>query len=496
VPAQQASPIVGPEAIVAEPDAAELDCRSAGTCDVALDSPRGRWVLAAGTLGSMLVMLDGTVVNVALPRIGSHLHSDFAGMQWVLTGYLLTLASFILLGGVLGDRAGRRRVFVVGVVWFAASSALCGVAPDIGVLVAARVLQGMGGALLTPSSLAIIQTVFRREDRARAIGAWSGLTGIAGALGPFLGGWIVGSFSWRWIFLINLPLAAAVVALTLRHVPQLLPTDQPGSLRALVAHLDPLGALLGVVGLAGTTYGLIRQSWAFGLTGAVVFALFVLWERGTREPVLPLGIFRSSQFSAVNLVTLGLYGALNILMFVLVLALQNGLGYSPLTAGAATVPITVLMLAGSARAGDLAQRIGPRWPMTAGTLLVAGGMWMLVRLEPGQSWLAGVLPAMLVVGLGLTLTVAPLTATAMATVAPDHVGIGSGVNNAVARGAGLVAIAVVPLIGGFDPNRPVTKAALIAGMHRCMLASAVVCAIFAVFAAVTIRSDALISSPA
>lgn len=491
MPDHHPSPIAAPAPVVREPDAAELDCREGGRCEIALDSAHGRWVLAAGTLGSMLVMLDGTVVNVALPSIGAQLHADFAGLQWVLTGYMLTLASFILVGGALGDHLGRRRVFLTGVVWFAGASAICGAAPTIPVLVIARVFQGLGGALLTPSSLAIIQTVFRRQDRARAIGAWSGLTGIAGAVGPFFGGWIV-SFSWRWIFLINLPLAAAVVTLTFRHVPQLKERPSGPQAASLLATLDPAGALLGVAGLAGVTLGLIRQSWAIGLVGAAVLLVFLWHEARSDEPMLPLGIFRSSQFTAINAVTLGLYAALSILMFVLVLVLQESLGYSPLEAGAATVPITLLMLAGSARAGALAERIGPRWPMVCGTAIVGLGLLLLVRVAPGRSWFDAVLPGVVVVGAGLTLTVAPLTATAMASVPAEHVGIGSGVNNAVSRGAGLLAIAVVPLIGGFDPNHAVAGDVLLVGFHRVMVVAALACATCTVLAAATIRSDALV----
>ncbi|MEO9223671.1 MAG: MFS transporter [Acidimicrobiales bacterium] len=463
--------------------------------EFALTSDTGKWILASTILGSMLVMLDGSIVNVALPSIGQHLHADFAGLQWVLTGYLLTLASFILVGGSLGDHLGRRRVFLIGVVWFAAASALCGLAPNIAVLTIGRVVQGIGGALLTPASLAILQTVIRPEDRARAIGAWSGLTGIGAAIGPFLGGWLVQSYSWRWIFLVNVPLATVVVAVTLRWVPQVKGRDAAAQGMSRIASLDPPGVGLCVTALAVATFGLIRQSVPIAVVGAALLGFFLWRELRAPEPMLPLSIFRSRQFTAVNVVTLGLYAALNMLLFVLVLVLQDSLGYSPLEAGAATVPITVLMLLGSARAGALAQRIGPRWPMALGCALVGVGLLLLVRVEPGRSWQGAVLPGVFVIGLGLTLTVAPLTATAMASVAGAHAGVASGVNNAVSRGAGLFAVAVVPLIGGFDPHRALAAATLLRGFHRVMAAAALMSVLCAVASALLIRSDALRAEP-
>lgn len=456
---------------------------------LALRSASGRWLLVACVLGSAMVMLDGTVVNVALPRLGADLRTDLAGLEWVLSGYLLTLASFILLGGALGDRLGRRRIFLIGVVWFALGSLLCGVSPNVGVLVVARLLQGIGGALLTPASLAIIQTSLRPTDRGPAIGAWAGFTGLAGAVGPFLGGWVVQA-SWRWIFLLNLPLAVAVVVLTAAHVP-----DDHHAARADQGTLDVPGALLGALALGGLSYGLIEQSWLVGVAGGVVGAAFLITESKHTAPMLPLGIFRNSQFSAVNAVTFGLYGSLSMLMFMLTVTLQGALGYSPLLAGAATVPVTVLMLAGSARAGALAQRIGPRFPMAVGTAVVAVALVLFTRVAPGHSYLSGVLPGVIVFGLGLTLTVAPLTATAMASVTGDHAGVASGVNNAVSRTAGLIAIALVPLMAGIDPQASVSNAALVDGFHRLMWIGAAVVAGCAALAWLTIRSDALAQAP-
>ena len=361
----------------------------------------GRWVLIGTVLGSGIASLDATVVNVALPRLGDDLDADFAGLQWVINGYTLTLAALILVGGALGDRFGRRRIFGIGVVWFALASLLCGLAPDITTLVIARMLQGVGGALLTPGSLAIIQASFHPDDRARAIGAWSGLGGVTTAIGPFVGGYLVDVASWRWIFLLNLPLSALVLWVTARHVPE---SRSPAS----GERLDWPGALLGAIGLAGTTWGLIERSWPIGVAGLLVLIVFVAVEARQRAAMLPLAIFRSRQFSATNLTTLFVYAGLAMVFFMLGLVLQLALGYSPVEAGAATFPITAIMLAFSSSAGALAQRIGPRWPMTIGPLAIACGLLLMIRIEPGRSYAAAVLPGVLVFACGLALTVAPL----------------------------------------------------------------------------------------
>ena len=330
-------------------------------------------MLLATVLGSSMAVLDSTVVNVALPTIGRHLGASLAGLQWTVTAYTLTLAALILLGGSLGDRLGRRRVFLVGVVWFALASALCGLAPTIGVLIGARVLQGIGGALLTPGSLAIIQSTFAPDDRPRAVGAWSGLGGVASAIGPVLGGWLVQVAGWRWVFLLNLPLAIAVIAVTVRHVPETRDTSVRGG-------FDVAGAVLTALALAGITYALIevpeKQDKAAvavaGLLGVAAGVAFVLVERRrTRAPdkvtpMLPLDVFASRQFSVINVITFLVYGAFGGLLFLLVLQLQVVAGFSPLKAGSALLPVTLLMLALSARSGALAQRIGPRWPITIG----------------------------------------------------------------------------------------------------------------------------------
>ena len=422
----------------------------------------GRWVLLATVLGSGMAFIDGTVVNIALPRIGQDLGSGAAGLQWVVNGYTLTLASFILLGGSLGDRFGRRRVYLVGVAWFAIASLLCGVAPSIGLLVAARALQGVGGALLAPGALAILQTSFVDGDRMRAIGAWSGLAGVAGAVGPFLGGWIVQVSSWRLVFLINVPIAIAVLLVARRHVPESTNPD--------AAHrLDISGALLGAAGLAGVTYGLTAWSGGGSSAAVVVLALvvgglaligFVVNEARSSHPMVPLSICAARTFTAVNVVTFAVYAALAGVFFFVVINLQVVSGFAPLPAGVALLPVTALMLLLSARAGALSTRIGPRLPMTIGPLLCACALVLLSRIGVGASYLGDVLPAVVVLGLGLSLTVAPLTATALAAAQDRFAGVASGVNNAVARTAGLLAVAVLPLVSGVGSSLtdPVTLA--------------------------------------
>ncbi|MGI8692584.1 MAG: MFS transporter [Geodermatophilaceae bacterium] len=418
---------------------------------VRLSSPQGRWLLLATVLGSGLAMLDATVVNVALGRIGTEFDAGFAGLQWTLNGYALTLASFILLGGSLGDRLGRRRIFIVGTVWFAAASLLCGIAPNVEMLVAARALQGVGGALLTPGSLAIISASLHPDDRSRAIGAWSGLGGIAAAIGPFVGGYLIDVWSWRLVFLINLPLAALVVVVALKYVPETV--DAQAS-----PQLDIPGAVLGAAGLAGLTYALIAAGdvgWstatvASGVVGIACLVAFVVVERRSKHPLVPLDLFASTQFTAANVVTFAVYGAMGGLFFLLVLDLQVVAGFSPLVAGSALLPLTVLMLLLSARAGALAQRIGPQLLMTVGPLICAAGVLLMLRIGPDASYLLDVLPAVTVFGLGLSATVAPLTATVLASAEDRHAGVASGVNNAVARAAGLLAVAVLPAVAGLS----------------------------------------------
>jgi EmrB/QacA subfamily drug resistance transporter len=464
--------------------------------EVAFGSRAGRWVLAVAVLGSGLAFLDGTVVNVALPEIGRDLDASTSDLQWILNGYLLTLASLILLGGSLGDRHGRRRIFVFGVGLFTVASLLCAIAPTAEMLIGARLLQGIGGALLTPGSLAMIESSFRSGDRARAIGAWSGLGGVATALGPLLGGYLVDAVSWRAIFLINLPLGVFVTAMAARHVPE---TRDPTA----TGRLDVGGAALVGLGLAGTTYALIEAPdkgaspliLLAGIGGMAALVAFLLVERRSSNPMMPLSIFSSRQFSAANIVTFVVYAALGGVFFLLVAFLQISLGYSPIAAGAASLPVTVLMLLLSARSGALAQRIGARIPLTVGPLVIAVGLLLMTRIDPGDSYVSSVLPAVIVFGLGLTLVVAPVTATVLAAADSRHSGIASGINNAVARVAGLLAVAVLPLVAGLTGDSFYDPAQMADGFRVAMVACAGLSVVGGILAWLTISSDVLEAEP-
>ena len=462
------------------------------TDGVAFQSGAGRWLLAVSVLGSGMAFLDGTVVNVALPDIGRDFDASTSSLQWILNGYLLTLASLILLGGSLGDRYGRRRVFSIGVGLFTGASALCAAAPSAEMLIAARLLQGIGGALLTPGSLALIEASFRPGDRARAIGAWSGLGGVAAAIGPLLGGYLIGAISWRAIFLINLPLGAFVIWAAARHVPE---SHDPGA----GGRLDLTGSALTALGLAGTTYALIEAPeqgvsaavLVAGVGGLAALVAFLLHERRTADPMLPLEIFSSRQFSAANAVTFVVYAALSGVFFLLVAFLQISMGYTPIEAGSASLPVTGLMLAFSASSGALAQRIGPRLPLTVGPLVIAVGLVLMSMIEPGDSYVTGILPSVIVFGAGLTLVVAPVTATVLAAADANHSGIASGVNNAVARVAGLLAVAVLPVIAGLTGDSFYDPAAMTDGFQMGMLACAALSALGGVLAWLTIEPGVL-----
>ncbi|MBX9364383.1 MFS transporter [Streptomyces sp. WAC04114] len=454
--------------------------------DVRLASPQGKWILLTTVLGSSMAMLDSTVVNVALPRIGRDLDANLSALQWTVNAYMVTLAGLILLGGALGDRYGRRKVFVVGVVWFALASLLCGIAPNAGVLIAARALQGVGGALLTPGSLALIQASFHPDDRGRAVGLWSGFGGIGAAVGPFVGGWLVDGPGWRWVFLLNVPLALVCVPVALRHVPE----SGDGSAHG---RFDVLGAVLGALALALVTYALIEAgegglvvvvSAVAGLAAAVAF---VVVERRRPDPMMPLDIFASRQFTAVNLVTLCVYAAFGGFFFLAALQLQVVVGYSALAAGTALLPTTVLMLLLSARSGELADRIGPRIPLTVGPLLCAAGMLMMLRVGPGASYVVDVLPALVVLGLGLVTLVAPLTATVLGSVSVVRAGLASGINNAAARAAGLLAVAALPLLAGMGEEAYREPAAFDTAFDKAMGWCAGALVVGAVIAAAVVR---------
>jgi EmrB/QacA subfamily drug resistance transporter len=396
----------------------------------------------------------------------------------------------LLLGGALGDVHGRRKLFMIGTVWFALASLACGFAPDAGFLIAARALQGVGAALLTPGSLAILQASFAPDDRSRAIGAWSGLGGVATAIGPFLGGWLIGAVSWRLVFFINLPIAAAVVAIAARHVPE---SRAPGPRQPL----DVPGAITISLALAGLTYGLIAASadgWASPavltslLAGVALFAAFCAIEARGAHPMLPLTIFRTRQFSAANAVTFVVYGALGGALFLVPVVLQEVSGYSPLEAGMALLPLTAIMLALSARSAALSARIGPRLQMTAGPLVIAAGMALFARVHGNGDYLTEVLPAVLVLGLGLATIVAPLTATALSAASAEHSGIASAVNNDVARTASLIAVAVLPALAGITGDAYLHPAALTRGFHTAVLIGAAAAAVGGILAAATIRN--------
>ncbi|MEU4405983.1 MFS transporter [Streptosporangium sp. NPDC023963] len=449
-------------------------------------SAKGRWVLLTTVLGSGMAMLDGTVVNVALPSLGADLGADMAGLQWTVNAYTLTLAGLILLGGSLGDRYGRRKIFLVGVVWFAVASALCGLAPNVETLIAARALQGIGGALLTPGSLAIIQASFDRGDRPRAIGAWSGLGGVAAAIGPLLGGWLVETAGWRWVFLINLPLAALVVAVAVRHVPESRNASAGG-------RFDVLGAVLAALALAGITYGLIDLEIVPVAAGVLLGTAFVWLEiRRSPEALVPVEVFSSRVFTAVNVVTFIMYAAMGVVFFLLVVQLQVSAGFSPVVAGTSMIPVTILMLLLSSRAGELAKRLGPRLPMTGGILLCAGALLLMSRIGPGSSYVVDVLLPATLFGLGLSAAVAPLTATVLATAAERHAGVASGVNNAVARTGGLLAVAAIPPLAGLTGDAFDSPEIFTAGFHTTMLISAAMLGVAALITFLTIRENVLI----
>jgi len=463
---------------------------AAGT--VRVGTPAGRWVILATVLGSGMAFLDGTVVNVALPAIGRDFGGGLAGLQWTLDAYLLTLGSLLLLGGALGDRYGRRRVFVTGLVAFSAASALCGLAPSLGGLIAARAVQGVGGALLVPGSLALLSASFRPDDRGRAVGAWSGLAGVASAVGPFLGGWLVDAVSWRLVFLINLPLAAVTVWIVVNHVP-----ESRDASAVTGGKLDVAGAAAATVGLAGVVFALIEGSGG-GMSARVVvaavvgvagLAVFPVIERRHPEPLVPLELFRSRQFSGANATTFAVYGAFAGALFLFVVLLQQGLGYSALEAGASMLPVTMILVLLSSRTGRLAQRIGPRLPMTFGPMVAGIGLVLMSTAQAGVTYATGVLPGVVVFGLGLSFTVAPLTAAVMASVEDRHLGAGSGVNNAVARVAGLLSVALLPALAGLSGVDP-ADSAFVTGAQGALRIAAGLCAAGGLVAFVSIRTSA------
>jgi EmrB/QacA subfamily drug resistance transporter len=406
---------------------------------------RKRLILAAAILGTTVVTVDSTVVNVALPAIERDLGGGLAGQQWTSNAYLVTLASLLLIGGSLGDIFGERRVFATGVVLFGATSAVCAIAPTIGVLVAGRALQGVAGALLSPAALAVIVSAFPPDERGAAVGSWTAWAGIGTVLGPLIGGQLVDSASWRWIFVINLPILVVTFVMILRVVPE-------GRRSEARAKVDVRGALLCALGLAGVSFGLIEQPLrGFGdpmvlgtlVGGVVLFAGFIAWERRAPAPMLPLDLFKRRNFAIGNIETFAMYAGLGLLFFFLILFLQQVAGFNAIEAGTATLPVTIVMFLLSKRVGALADRLGPRLFMGIGPIVAALGLLLFIRLDADVNYLTDLLPGLLLFSIGLSMTVAPLTATVLADADENNAGIASAVNNAVARTAGLLAIAAV-----------------------------------------------------
>ena len=436
-----------------------------------------RTALIASILGSGIVFLDGTIVNVALPAIRSELSGTLADQQWVVEAYLLTLGSLLLVGGSLGDLYGRRRVFSIGLIGFGACSLLCALAPSTGFLIFARGAQGIAGALLVPSTLALIMDTFAEDERAAAIGTWTAWTGVATVIGPLGGGALIQFASWRWIFAINL----IPVAITLFLLTRLEPDHRtPG-------HVDVVGAILCAIGLGGPVFALIEQpQYGWGdprvfiplVGGILLFVSFLLWERHDPEPMMPLGLFKIRNFAVGNLTTLTMYAGLGVATFFLILFVQQVGGYSPIEAGLSLLPVTIMMFLLSRRFGALADRIGPHVFMAAGPIVAGLGLILLVRTNANADYLTQILPGVLVFGLGLSATVAPLTATVLSSVQAGHAGLASGVNNAVSRVAGLLAIAALGAIVSvafqqrldhdINPSRlsPRTQAAVAAARNR------------------------------
>src|SRR5471030_1093168 len=432
-------------------------------------TPRNRLVLVACILGTVIVFVDSTVVNVALPAIQRDLGGGLALQQWVVDAYLLTLGSLLLVGGSLGDLFGPRRLFLLGIWSFAFASVLCAAAPDGTLLVLGRGLQGVTGAMLTPAGLAVIATTFSGEERGAAIGAWTAWTGIAFVIGPLVGGWLVTHASWRWVFIVNVPFAIVTAALVAYAVPKRAPAGDR-------ARVDFVGAALCVLGLGGPVFALIeepKRGWGDPLIllaffgGLAVLASFVWWEHRADHPMLPLRLFSKRNFSFANIETLTVYAGLATLTFFLVLFLQQLAGYSALRSGMALLPVSFVMFVLSPRVGRLSMRYGPHVFMGVGPLIAAAAVLALTRLEPGFSYWTRLLPPLVVFAVGLSMIVAPLTATVLADADEHDAGIASGVNNAVVRVASLLGIAVVgALVAGSANSLDVT------GYHRSVLVTA------------------------
>lgn len=404
-------------------------------------------VLLTTILGTAVVFLDGTIVNLALPKIATSMQAGFSALQWIVDGYLLTLSALILLGGSLGDIFGRKKTYLIGLIGFGFASLGCALAPNVTVLIGLRAVQGIFGALVTPGALSIINTNFPKHLRGQAIGRWTGFGSVAMIAGPLIGGLILGIASWRWVFLINLPLIVVCIAVAMPSVTE--------TRDARPRHIDALGAVIAAAALCGLTYGLIQgpvSHWRPDTTaaissGLVLIVAFVMFERRSHDPMVKLSLFKVRNFWGANLMTFAMYGALSGFTFTLVIYLQTRLHYSSLQAGFSLLPVSILMILFAGRAGKLAAQAGPRLFMTAGPLLAAAGMASLFNLRTGSSYAGHVLPAAILFGAGLVLTVAPLTTTVMSSVDDASSGIASGINNAISRVAGLLVVAVLGLFG-------------------------------------------------
>lgn len=457
-----------------------------------LSSATGRWIVLASVLGSGAVFLESSVVSVALPAIGRDLHLSIAGLEWVVNAFLLTLSALMLLGGAIGDRADRGRVFAFGALAFAGGCALAAIAPTGPLLFACRLLQGAAGALLVPNSLALLEASFTGSDRGAAIGRWAAWSAVTTALGPFVGGALVRTASWRWVFAAVVPFAIGAALIAFRHVPKT--REDASDLR----HVDFLGAAIATASLAGITWALVEgpeRGWTnaatlgAGIGGGVLAIVFVIVEQRERDPLLQLSIFRSRQFSGANATTLLVYAALGAMFFLLMLELQTVLGYDALRAGAALLPLNAIMLVASPITGRLASRVGARWPMTLGAFGAAAGMALFARVGRDATYFGTVLPALLVFAAGLSTLVAPLTTAVLGAVDAELAGTASAVNNAVARLAGLLAVALIPAIVGIAGSRDATSARIDAGFPRAMLIGAALCALGGIVAWMTIRDD-------
>lgn len=473
-------------------------------------SRRARLALTATIMGSGLAFLDGSVIAVASPHIEADLGGGLATIQWVFDGYLLTLGALVLVGGSLGDLLGKRSVFIVGTAAFGVTSVLCGLAPSALILILARMGQGCAAALVVPTSLALVNTLFSGKDRGKAIGAWSGLAGVFTAVGPFVGGLLVdtGTTGWRWVFLINIPLVVGAIALAVATIPEVPGTRTKAPLRS---QLDVLGGVLAVAGLAFVVGPLIEvaklEVWVtIGLVmfGLILLALLVVVENRREHtqhppPMVSLSLFRIRTFSVANVVTFVVYGALGSAFFLVTIALQQGMGYTAVAAGLAGIPVTVMLALFSSKVGGLLPKLGARLLLTVGPLIMAIGMVWLGLMRPGQSYWTGVLPGFLTFAAGLVLVVAPVTATALADVSADESGTASGVNNAVARIGSLIAIILLPLVGGLAATQAdglSTGITILDGYRTAMIAAAIVCVVGAGLAAVGFNGkDGRVLSP-